>query len=93
MKLTPLTPATQEALNRSKSAAKRVEEDALLKEYIREIFGGKANQLRREALAKLTGGTSPDDAFEAKVIARTADAVDNCYQIHISLSQEPKPTA
>lgn len=90
MKLAPLTPEQEEAINRAKSAARLFEGDPLLKEYICELFSGKATQLRRDALVKLTSGTSPEDAFEAKVIARTAEALDNCYQIHVSMSQEPK---
>lgn len=93
MKLQPLTPEQEEAVNRSKSAAQRIEQDPLLKDYIRDMFSGKANALRRDALAKLTQGSSPEDAFEAKVIARTAEAMDTCYQIHLSLSQEPKTPA
>lgn len=90
MKLPPPTPEQEEAINRSMSAARLIEGDPALKEYIRELFSGKANQLRREALVKLTVGISPDDALEAKVKARTASGMDECYQIHISMSQEPK---
>jgi len=92
MKFTPPTPEEAEVIARSKSAARRIQDDHLLKDYIREIFQGKANQLRREALVKLTGAKSAEEAFEAKTIAKTGEALDACYQVHLALSQEPKST-